>query len=170
MNIFWAGILLLLTFGSLPFLNLLVAGAVIRESATPWEFARCDARTSTQVILCWIPTKILGAIVHYARHIWHNVHFSWSGMGRSLYWPLTFLVIKLHNLIGNGSARRQQLYQLKIIIDDCYTHQGRKSSWTELSELNELNGGYWPPCPKLNWTNCQSTQLSWANCGEAIKK
>ena len=34
-------------------------------------------------------------------------------------------------------------------------NQGQKSLWTE---LNELNGGTWPPCPKLNWMNWQPTR------------
>ena len=37
-------------------------------------------------------------------------------------------------------------------------HQGRKSSWTELNELIELNGGTWPPCHELNWNNWQPTR------------
>ena len=36
--------------------------------------------------------------------------------------------------------------------------QGLKNSSTELYKLNKLNGGSWPPCPDVNWTNWQSTR------------
>ena len=31
-------------------------------------------------------------------------------------------------------------------------------NWTEWTELSKLDGGSFPPCPEMNWRNCQSTR------------